>query len=1072
MSIAYVEILKKFTESSNVTAFIKKTKPFYTEMKNAIEETLNGYPFSDDERREMMDAFINAKDSTAFQNTLDRIKSFINTKGPKIHGQNWYMSRMTAAGYPNLGMGYCYGMGNMAAQAFLVKDMSTFNQRLQWMHTIPLEDFRRVPDTSDGVPFFGIIARKKALENKNRRELSIEEQAIIDINLVDLHAFFDGVASYQSPNTFPEVYDQPVYMGQDAEVTKSIVGPTHLDKNKPARIKSMVGAYTPAELALYLTQLKTHLSDQSFVLKLTSSGHYINLNYDKNTKRWLLIDPNLLPGYEYETPDLLAQALFFGFRGVMTPVVNDTLIIYSEIHTTARHEKDLTSGIRHLERDPKWIALQTLTSDDTRHNEQGESIYSLVRCNSEILTLFLEKHAPGTPSFNTIGESIILNILISENATGLTPLVERLIDSGVRPTGNMFIAAHSTGQKNLALSLINHGLKPTFLMLEYAFHTAKDYADFVILQALDLTAMFEMACAHDSKEIATFLLERMTDQHLELTNNMLAAACRVKDNSEMVTRLIDKGLRPTAAMFVTACHQNNQGLQRLLLEKMTESQIERTDNMLAAACGVKGNSEMVTRLIDMGLRPTAAMFVTACHQNDQGLQRLLVEKMTESQTELTDNMLAAACSVKGNLEMVTRLIDMGLRPTESMFLTAYKYGSEDVARLLLDKGLQPTHAMFVTEYKKGYTDLARLLLDKGLQPTEAMFVLARDKHDTNCIKYLLDKGLQPTTFMSTTACDLGYEDIVTLLFDKGLKPTNGMLEIACDRGHTYLAERLLDKGLPPTHAMFITACNQYKIDFAMLLLDKGLQPTEAMFTAALNLKDFRLAKHLFDKGLQPTEAMFLTACIQYNQSTVPNSSIVALLIDKGLRPTEAMFLTACKHGDKRFATLLLDKGFQPTKALFVEAEKANYPILIELLIDKGLRPTEAMFIDMFDRAWTSEQLTTIATLLIENKLQPTEAMFIKIFKKGYPFKNEHRIALAMLLLDNGLKPTVSMLSVASQGSQYGKIADRLKSELTAIEESFESTRGFKKAIHNFKKAFHLEDTPTAGKKTKSKYNPF
>ena len=110
---------------------------------------------------------------------------------------------------------------------------------------------------------------KNALKNKHKSELSIEEQAIMDINLVDLHAFFDGIALYQLPNAFSEVYDQQGYVEQYTDVTKSIVGPTRLDKNTPVRIKSMVGAYTKDELTQYLTQLKTHLGEQSFVLKLT-----------------------------------------------------------------------------------------------------------------------------------------------------------------------------------------------------------------------------------------------------------------------------------------------------------------------------------------------------------------------------------------------------------------------------------------------------------------------------------------------------------------------------------------------------------------------------------------------------------------------------------------------------------------------------------------------------------------------------------------------------------------------------------------------------------------------------------
>ena len=160
MPIAYAEIHTKLTQPSNITAFVNKTEFFYTEMKTALEETLNCYPLPDDSRNKMMDDLIDAKNSTSFRDALSRINSFINSNKPQIHEQAWYIDRITAAGYPNLGDGYCYGIGNMAAQAFLTEDIGSFNQRLQWINTIPLTDFRRVPNTSAGVPFHGIITRK------------------------------------------------------------------------------------------------------------------------------------------------------------------------------------------------------------------------------------------------------------------------------------------------------------------------------------------------------------------------------------------------------------------------------------------------------------------------------------------------------------------------------------------------------------------------------------------------------------------------------------------------------------------------------------------------------------------------------------------------------------------------------------------------------------------------------------------------------------------------------------------------------------------------------------------------
>ena len=425
-----------------------------------------------------------------------------------IDSQLWYMNRMNALDY-KIDEGHCYGLTIMALQAFLVNEMKTFNQRLQTIYHIPIEDFENDFEN----------LRKK--QEKLIKEGRTEEAKEINRNIVDILAFFDSVALHQNPQIedYSELFSGKV-VRQDASKTMPILMPLALDtpETTPVMTNRFSGAYDKQELMIYLESLQKHLGDQhSFSLRLISSAHAINLNYDHTLKRWILIDPNHLPGEEYIHADLLSDALLYDFKQTNA----QGLVMETSLFTTTKHAQAIRNAFVKMEESPKWKAIHTISKDKIYKTYAG--YIAAVKIRDQLWYAILRKDHDWIINAHNVDDSVMQTALKMTFDLGSTYLdfMDILIKNGAKPNEAMFLLSCVREQYDVAELLIQHGIQPT-------------------------EDMFQLACRNNKIEIAKFLIDK-----LQPTKNMLESACEI-GNFEIVKLLIDRHVKPTQEMLEIA----------------------------------------------------------------------------------------------------------------------------------------------------------------------------------------------------------------------------------------------------------------------------------------------------------------------------------------------------------------------------------------------------------------------------------------------------------------------------------------------------------------------------------------
>ncbi|MDP3559422.1 MAG: hypothetical protein Q8R79_03620 [Legionellaceae bacterium] len=296
-----------------------------------------------------------------------------------LFSQSAFIDRAKALGYQftdpisdhkNASEGMCYGITHMGMQAFLAEDISTFQQRARSIHLLPLDYFKND---------FAILRdaqRQFILEKKSEQAKQISQL------IVDCLAFFDGCMLYQLPAKYNDWFQKNNSVKRRQHALESM--PLTLSKQleipqkKPVRVSFFTGIYSQSELEKYLSVLEKTLKDTSFALCLSSTKHAVNLNYNHSTKRWLLIDPNRLPGQEFTDHAPLAKKLLSCIPLEEGNIVRENFIMASSIYTLAEHAQNTRGLLSTLEKNPAWQALHPPEkinyTDDYGSTQLGKAI--------------------------------------------------------------------------------------------------------------------------------------------------------------------------------------------------------------------------------------------------------------------------------------------------------------------------------------------------------------------------------------------------------------------------------------------------------------------------------------------------------------------------------------------------------------------------------------------------------------------------------------------------------------------------------------------------------------------------
>ncbi len=312
---------------------------------------------------------------------------------PKDSTQQWILDRMQALGYPythddkGIIKGHCYGIAHMGAQAFLANDIEHFNERLSIIESIPVEDYQN--------NFAGLRQRQAQLERDGARDEAEE----IDALMIDIKAFFDGISLLQNAdNDQYKGFHENTAPIQVANKILPIVCPSSLDSpgERPVHVKSVIGAYSKAQLSQYITLLEKSLGNQSFSLVFMSANHEINLNYNHLTKQWLFIDSNQLPGDIYLHSDLIADAILEAFT--FSIAKRDGIVTFTEMYIPEKQKEQFDDDFSTLEQQETWHDMHALTNENLteryRPDPFNQITYALTHANHPDILEAASKVAP------------------------------------------------------------------------------------------------------------------------------------------------------------------------------------------------------------------------------------------------------------------------------------------------------------------------------------------------------------------------------------------------------------------------------------------------------------------------------------------------------------------------------------------------------------------------------------------------------------------------------------------------------------------------------------------------------
>ena len=407
-------------------------------------------------------------------------------------------------------------------------------------------------------------------------------------------------------------------------------------------------------------------------------------------------------------------------------------------------------------------------------------------------------------------------------------LVEALLDSGVRPSGDALERAAESGNTAAMTMLLEAGAKPSGRVLEIAIES----------QDLELVSMLLEAGARPSRT----LLDRAMDSK----------------NSDLVAMLMDAGARAGGSALVRAVEGGDMELVKTLLESGTKPSGQALERAVAT-----GDSELVQALLDAGATPSAGSISRAVESsNNQLIEMLLAagavpdegalgRAVSGGDKDLVGFLLNAGAKPGGDAieravevgdkGLVDMLLAAGAKATNTALEKASRSGNRSMIETLLDAGAQPSGVQVLRAIQAKDTDLLRRLLDAGAQPGPQSFAHAVEADDSVVVEMLLGSGAEPSVESLQSAVENGSVTIVRLLLDAGVKPNVEVLSHAVTEGNSKVVEQLLGAGAKPTDELLENALFQNSVDIAVVLLRAGIEPSKEAIAYAQKTGNKELA---------------------------------------------------------------------------------------------------------------------------------------------------------------------------------------------------------------------------------------
>lgn len=212
---------------------------------------------------------------------------------------------LIARGYNLDAIGVCFGLTQM-----LIAEALTDNGGLE-------KYLQRLARIFYFAQVYGSIENYIALQEKIKLHARLKKDVttvtLINENLLDIQAFFDGVALYQAPQRYSTLFaddeaEMQTQLNQSTYPAKKLLTPVNMENRGQtvAASSPFIALYTRDSFAAFIDKTKAHFNNTPFCIEINSIDHQSTLVFDPEIGRIVFVDSNT---YEltWKKSDLIEQ---------------------------------------------------------------------------------------------------------------------------------------------------------------------------------------------------------------------------------------------------------------------------------------------------------------------------------------------------------------------------------------------------------------------------------------------------------------------------------------------------------------------------------------------------------------------------------------------------------------------------------------------------------------------------------------------------------------------------------------------------------------------------------------------
>lgn len=256
--------------------------------------------------------------------------------------QNILLEKMRMLGYSEEELGgHCYGFSSMAVNAFLNGNIAQYQKRVTIISQLANEQITEIR------------------QGRMDQVFTIDEE---NISAYEILAFFDGVTLYQRPDDYKQVFNQNNSISQRQNLAAPLVRPAESDSENKAAVlaETKWAIFDEEDFSFFIHFIQKNISTP-FSIEVAANNHSISIHYDPN-QGWLLIDPNNLPGINYNKGNSQKLGLDI-FNAFDVGEENIYLATHFSFYTTNSNHQTFTRQFDDLEKKAKWQCIYEITAD-------------------------------------------------------------------------------------------------------------------------------------------------------------------------------------------------------------------------------------------------------------------------------------------------------------------------------------------------------------------------------------------------------------------------------------------------------------------------------------------------------------------------------------------------------------------------------------------------------------------------------------------------------------------------------------------------------------------------------------